>query len=95
MTLGLNFGAWLFWANVLVLVLEISWAAYLRRMPRGITAAGIVISAAAIGFVWMAQGSCVLPQPTTVEFRQGMRLCPGQETIMRIETPVPSSDRNI
>ncbi len=90
MLLGLNAGAWLFWACVLMLLFNISWAVCLRRVPWA-TAVGIVTSATAIGLLWLMQGPCVLPQPATVEFQQGMTICPGQNA--RIRMPVPSSDR--
>lgn len=82
MILGLNFGAWIFWANLLVLVGGLGVIAGARRTTL-ICALGLAANAAGAALLWAVQGSCVLPQPTTVEYQQGMTLCPGQSATTR------------
>jgi hypothetical protein len=95
MILGLNLGAWLFWVNlvtaVVCAVMTVGSIAVSSKGNAVVNAVGFVVTAGAAGFLWMTQGSCVLPQEPVVEFRQGMTLCPGQAA--KFLTPIPSADR--
>jgi len=92
MFLGLNLGAWLFWVNLLIAVVCVGmtvWSCALSAKSNAVVnGVSFIVTAAAAGLLWTAQGACVLPQPSTVEFRQGMTLCPGQAAKIRIEIPL-------
>lgn len=94
MILGLNPGAWLFWVNLLTAIVCVGmtlWSlAASAKSNAVVNGVGFVATAAAASLLWAMQGACVLPQPSTVEFHQGMNLCPGQAARVRIVVPSPA-----
>jgi len=97
--LGLNPGAWLFWVNTVTAIIcagMTAWSLVISSKSNAIiNGVGVIATTVVASLIWTMQGACVLPQPSIVEFYQGMNLCPGQRTRINIEVPIPAPDQRI
>ncbi len=98
MYFGIGILGWIFWLTLLVIIMSsgLIVLASLRRSwwIAGTNAVLVLVQIVMAIAIWTLLGDCVLPQPSVVEFQQGMSLCPGQAAVFRVPVPLPA-DKHI